>query len=81
MYKTFALCTALALATGSTAHAVLPSVPPFMAMHAGDDGYGLIVNTDGGTFDGVALIKAVHAVANLMFVAPHHRATGTAGSR
>jgi hypothetical protein len=81
MNKTIGLCIALALATGGSAHAELPSVPPFMAMHAGDDGYGIVISTDGATFDGVALIKAVRTVANLVFVAPHHRGRGTAGSR
>lgn len=37
------------------------------------DIYGVVINTDGGTFDGVELVKAVLASTDLILSPPHSR--------
>lgn len=59
MFKTVAVLGVVSAFLGDSAHAVTPNGPQFIAMHLGDDGYGLVVNTDAGTFDAAVLAKAV----------------------
>jgi hypothetical protein len=40
---------------------------------SGADIYGFIVNTDGGTFDGIAVIRAVHASTDLTLTPTQRR--------
>ena len=66
MSKTCSILLALiALAAGS-ANATSPAEPRTSPTTYGEDAYGVVVNTDGGTFDGVALVRAVHASAELL---------------
>lgn len=66
MFKIIALCMALAvLPTGSAMPRPASST---VARHTivGDPVYGLIINSDGGAFDGIALVQAVRTSRDQM---------------
>ena len=66
MSKTFSILLALIALTAGSANATPPAEPRMNPAAYGEDAYGVVVNTDGGTFDGVALIRAVQASAELL---------------
>jgi hypothetical protein len=59
MFKFICVAVLLTSFTSASAFARYPDVPASLALRTGDDGYGVVVNTNGGTFDGVALNRAV----------------------
>lgn len=73
IFKAICLAAAFNAAVAISAHGTTPAPTASIRAPSGVDIYGFIVNTDGGTFDGLAVVRAVRASADLTLVPTHRR--------
>lgn len=69
LLRALCLAAAFSVAVAASAQATSCATPCLADASSGEHIYGYIMNTDAGTFDGVALSKAVRATAETAYLA------------